>query len=603
MTKKRKKSRSAKKVSVRARRFSDEQRKETPEQTRSTAPDQRQIAEKSPTEGGVPVGGGTINNFGNVGQQVIAQEVHFSLGSDLNQTAPPASPAECGDALSQRAREKIKARGGPCATPRAAIDALLAKVGGACATINIIVSPPRCGKSQLIYDLISRVTDCPLVFVEQLTATDTPLADAVKAFAVKSDISSAPFIRFLKARASEKKPLHIFIDAKAVSFEMMEVVLFIVENTGANAHVFIASTFQGARELLFREDFEPRLVPNPAITIFELGAFTDTELCNVYPTVDLKLANAPFGRLIRWPGLRSAVRRETSLVDALHSWFRNDCPEPINRALNLLGAKLAQNSSWSANRLPQSFVQAHSGELKILLDYGFVIEIPGKKSGLRSCGFSAIEIGLYALLSHVFESAPREERASAMDSIVAHWKGTSSEQEMVALAAILPAFLTENANNPLDKIVQYMLSISFGSYVLETMSRSALFEEYERVVDSHVVASREMILRNAPSELLNRALVTFRDRVGLMPDFAEIEQKLRPSLRFFDGTHNDVLKTNFSIEQWQDRDILRKFGSTELLDALCLLSNGNFSWLPRIRIKIQFAAWLRLSRSSRNLIA
>jgi len=242
-------------------------------------------------------------------------------------------------------------------------------------------------------------------------------------------------------------------------------------------------------------------------------------------------------------------------------------------------------------------VEAHRDELALLSEYGFIVEIPRKKSGIRYYGFSAVEIGLYSLLSHVFESAPHQERAAVMDGIVAHWRQTSSEQELAAFAAILPAFLTESDSKPINKIVRRMLWISFGASVLEATSRSALFAEYESEVDSHVVVSKELILVNVPSELLKRALLKFRDKVGLMPDFAELEQKLRPSLRYFDGINNQILKSNFTIEEWENKGHLKKFGRTELLDALYLLSKGDFSWLPRNADK---AAIIRVARAIAN---
>ena len=509
--------------------------------------------------------------------------VPASIDKELAQAASRAlmrvSPAYRDDAISQICRRALEASRAPSHSPREVVRALITRGASPRATVNVVTSPPKCGKSQALHDLAANLLDCPIVFVEQASNPERALDNAVADFELGGEFSDPPFIRFLKARASEKTPIYVLVDTSVATPELIDLVAFIAGTPDANAHVVIACSFQVTRNLFFREGFELRAPSSEAAAIFELGAFTNEELSTVYPGINLKLVETPFGRLLRWPGLRTAVRPGISLGDTLWSWFQ-DCPEPVNRAIVTLGADLAQTGTWSADRLPDSFAHNRSTELRALLDYGFVVELPRERSGLRDYGLTCIEVGLYALLCHVFEVAPRHERAAALDAIVARWKEGSSEQEMAAFAVILPTFLVDASGTPLDKIVRYMLSISLGAYALETMSRSQLFEEYARAVDSHVTSPLEMAIRGAPSEMLRKALVAFREKVGLMPDFDELERELGKTVRFFDGTRSEVLSAKLSAEQWQDESILRRLGRAALLDALYMLSIGNTSWLP-----------------------
>lgn len=507
-----------------------------------------------------------------------------SIDKELVQSAINAlmrvTPAYRDDAINQISRRKLSAAGMPSRSPRTVLQGLTDRIQSTEATVSFVTSPPKCGKSQVLQDFAAELSSSPVIFIEQHTDQQYALKEALDGFEVDGKLSDPLIVRFLKARPSTNCPIYILIDASTHSQELIELILFFSETPHANAHMVISASFQVTRKLLFRDDFTPFANSVDAIAVLEIGAFTDKELVTVFPENYVETAKAPFGRFLRWPGLCHAVRPDTSLGDTLCSWFQS-CPIQIRRAMNILGADLAEANDWSADRLPATFVRNQPQELDVLLECGFVIELLRPRSGLSDYGFSCIEIALYALLSHIFEAAAQEDRGRAMDAFVARWKRVQSEQEMVALAAILPTFLAGLSGDPLDRIVRYMLSISFGSYVLETMSRSELFVEYATFVDSQVGSPMDISHRRPPFELLRKALLIFRERVGLMPDFAELERELKETVRFFDGKRNPILNVKLSCEQWQDRGILLKLGRSALLDSLYLLSKGDISWLPK----------------------
>ena len=491
-----------------------------------------------------------------------------------------ASPVYRDEVVTQISRRKLKAIGMPSSSPRAVVQGLVDGMKDSQSTITFVTSPPKCGKSQALRDLASALPLLrPIIFVEQSLGQYDALAKAVNDFEIDGDLSDPMFHRFLKARTSTSLPICIMIDASDTSEELIALIIFIAETSNSNAHVVISASFQVTSKLLFREDFSSFTNFYDKITILEMGAFTDKELATALSASSVDLAKSPFGRLLRWPGLRHAASDTKNLGAALCSWFHSS-PTPVKLAMSILGADLAHSGEWNTDRLPITFVRERSQELTSLIKYGFVIELPRVKSGLSDYAFACVEIAIYALLSHIFEVAPREDRAASMDALVKRWEKFESEQEMVALAAILPTFLTELTDEPLDRIVRYMLSISFGSYVLETISRSQLFAEFADSFDSQIDSAQSNILQKPSFEILSKALLIFRDRVGLMPDFAELERELGETRRFFDGKRNPILNTKLSVEQWKNPSILRKLGKSALLDSLYRLSIGDVSWLP-----------------------
>ncbi|MBF0546691.1 MAG: hypothetical protein HQM08_19750 [Candidatus Riflebacteria bacterium] len=490
-----------------------------------------------------------------------------------------ATPGYRDDAITQISRKKIQTACVPSKSPRTVVEGLLDRIKSREATVSFVTSPPKCGKSQALYDLAMRLSAHPIIFVDQALDQQQPMTEALQGFEVNGDLADSLILRFLKARPPASSPICILIDSLAPSKEIIDLIRYVSDEKKSNTHLVISATYQITLKLLFRDDFSPFSPSGEAIAILEIGGFTDKEVANIFSERYVAFTKTPFGRLLRWPGFRNAVSYNPNLGSALWSWFQN-CSISLKRAMFILGADLAQESDWSTERLPFTFIRNQPQELNTLLECGFVIELPRPLSGLSSYGFACVEIPLYALLSHIFEVAPKTERAASLDALVARWKKVQPEQEMVALAAILPTFLAGTSGDPLDRIVRYMLSISFGSFVLETISRSDLFSEFATLVDSQVGSPQEIMRSKTSFELLRKALIIFRDRVGLMPDFAELERELGETVRFFDGKRNPILKTNLSAEQWQDRTVLKKMGKAALLDSLYLLSKGDTSWLP-----------------------
>jgi len=487
------------------------------------------------------------------------------------------SPAYRDDVTSAWAHGELDLTAKPSVHPRAIVSALVEAIHSKPVGIQFVTSPPQCGKSQLLVDLAAELRDTPLVYIRAGSAGGDELDRFCRQFDFHRVSGEPDFVDYLREREGLETAC-ILVDCDAPTNELQRVLAIVARAAELKVHVVVCGSYQDMRELLFFDDFRPRFDPEHPVAIHEIQGFCDDELQQMFPELEEQFLSQPFWRLLRWPGLQKVIREATlpdlDLFQAVGRWFRR-ASGPINNAMGLLGKALAEDPMRDFLKIPVD-VALNADALNALLGAGLAVEVPS--GAVRTYRLACIEVGMYAMLSYVFEIAdmtPGERQTT----LKRHTQTPASEAETIALTALLPYFLCEQEpGDVLKRIVHRIVSISFASSLMEGLNRQRVFSELLKDL-ALVRQNSEPSIFADDTDVLYRALLRFREQVGMMPDFRETERMLGRHFRKFRSRVHELREIGPDARDMADPRFLKRLGVMTLLDALDLLSKGDTSWL------------------------
>lgn len=462
----------------------------------------------------------------------------------------------------------------PSATPREVVVEMARAMETRDRSIWLLTSPPRCGKTQAIIDLLHSHHGAAVL------ATGDSLSACVEHFGIAQTSPDHVFVGFLEAR-SGPDPVLVLVDANEASTDLHRLLDYVGRSERANCHVCVAADLEVIRDLLCREDGSIRFEADAPVRVVELGAFADVELHRIYPQADLSIFEAPYLRLFRWPGLQSVLHRpdieNTDVGLAVAKLFAR-ADEDTQSSLRCLGEHLAASSMHTMRHAPMAFATVHPFEFGVLRSAGFITKVTDRRSGLPVYSLACVEIGIFALLSHVFRP-DRGPDGPLLDRVVTQWRAAESDTEINALIALLPHFLTDpDPPTMLHKIVRRMVNVLFDGYVLDGLLRSKVLERYAQDIMGVELSTTDCLL-DAEAYLLRQALIRFRQQVGMMPNFRELEQMLGDTQRMYDDRREELAALALHSDDLRSSELVNRLTRGQRLDILYLLAEGDTRWL------------------------
>ncbi|RZO66313.1 MAG: hypothetical protein EVA89_00420 [Sandaracinaceae bacterium] len=480
--------------------------------------------------------------------------------------------------LTEMSRGQLAQVSPPSRSPRRLVAELAGLIEVEPRGIHFVTSPPRCGKTRVLRDLAEVLKQSPLLFAPS-TDSSRPLSDALQDFDLKLRQGESPVVSFLRARDEDQPPLVVLVDVVAASLELSSTLAWLAASSDIAVHAVVVGSNEVLRGLLYHDDFRPRFDDAQPVSIYELGAFADEELQAIFPDFQPALLARPFWRLVRWPGLYTAHEgravMDVDLSRALARWFR-ELPDKILQALQELGRALAENPDGGLDRIPPGVTKESTSAL---LGYGLAVWVPTRAT--RIARLACVEIGLYALLSHVFEIDEVTPPRAVLQRVVDRGR-PETEAETTALIALLPFFLEmPEPANPAARIAHRMVLLAFASYALDGLGRRKRYAELGDDVRALVRPSHRFAMADE-WETMHRGLLRVRELLGMMPDFRELEEALGARIRRFGDRSRELARLRLSAETLVERRTLERLAAGTLLDVLDLVASGDLSWLASV---------------------
>lgn len=494
--------------------------------------------------------------------------------------------------LSEISRHGLAQISPPSSCARLLVHELARQIQGERRGIHFVTSPPRCGKTRVLRDLADALDGVPLMFVQQ-SGNPRPFSGALEGFDVRLRVGESPVVSFLRARGDDQPPLVALVDCDTASPEIVETLACLATSPEIAVHAVVVGSYEVLRELLYHDDFTPRFNEDQSVFIYELGAFADSELLAIFPDLRPEFLERPFWRLLRWPGLFTALEgravMNVDLGQALARWFK-ELPDYIVEALHELGQALAEDPETGLDRIPPSVSKESR---RSLLRRGLAVWVPGRTT--RIARLASVEIGLYALLAYVFEISDTTPPRAVLQRIVDR-RRPETPAETAALMALLPFFLERpEPAHPVARVAHRMVLSAFASYALDGLDRPKRYAGLSKEVRELVRPAHRFALADE-REMMHQALLRVRELVGLMPDFREMEEVVGPRIRQFDARSDELVRLSLNAASLTDPRTLKRLPESTLLDILDLIASGNMKWLARAPSEPEIEAIARAVR-------